>query len=507
MKRLFISLISIFSIIAAYGQSKTEYNLEASGSMSSGEHTPFWMVNHSWGIIPNTADYTYTRGGVFHQSKLNKDWSLEAGIDIIQSPNSKYGDVWLQQLYGRVNWKIFRLDIGSREDYVSFLDPNLSSGDFVYSNNARPIPQIKGSIPEFWLVPGTKGNFFLKGEFSIGKYLDGEWLEDWASPFKQKFTKDVMFNYKSIYFRLGDIEKRHKMQFTVGMSHMAQWGGSIYDYNPTKESNWEWQWNVHKQPEGFDDFLRVMIGKEGSSKASERDQVFVSGSHWGAYFLKYDYKFTEKDRVSVYIQHFFEDGTGMGGINGQYKDNLYGLEYKRKEKSYLTGAVLEFIYTKNQSGPIHNNLLIDDDHKDYVKKAYGADNYYNNGDYVQGPSHYGKSIGTPLFLSPEYNKDGRVNFQSNRIVSFHLGLEGYLFNNLQYRLLATTGRSWGRYSMPYTKVQKGATAKLELIYYFPKNEGLDFKLELGCDYKEFFGGKTMGGAITLRKRGILFERK
>ncbi|GHT42289.1 hypothetical protein FACS189437_10120 [Bacteroidia bacterium] len=499
MKRYILILITCLFFVHSSGQVNTSYKAEIFGSGATGEHTPFWMVNHNWGMTALDAGNFYARAGVFHEQILTKDWSWEAGIDLAGGSSAPYGKVWMQQLYGRLNWKIWRLDAGSREEYVSLLHPQLSSGDFVNSNNARPFPQVKAGIPEFLLVPYTKGNFFIKGDFAVGKYLDGQWQEDRALPHNQSYTKDILSHNKSIFFRFGDIEKKNKSQFVFGMVHAVQWGGTLYPFT------YKWQYEPVKQPHRIEDLMRVVIAKEGSASSSGADVAYVAGSQWGAYTFRYDYKLKNENRVSLYVHHFFEDGSGMTYEN--YRDNLVGLEFRSKNKSLLSGAVLEYIYTKQQTGPIHFNLDMDDEHRDkLISKGNGNDNYYNNVDYVQGPSYFGKTMGTPLLLSPEYNTDGSLNFHGNRIVALHLGVEGYLHPALQYRVLLTTGQDWGRYYKPYTAIKKGFASQLELIYACPKIQGLDIKLSAGYDKGEFFGGDTFGGGISLVKRGIVYSR-
>jgi hypothetical protein len=474
------------------------YRLEIFGSAATGEHTPFWSVNQNWGIVPLEANNFYLRRSAFHEQILNDEWSFDAGIDIVGATSSAYGNLWIQQLYGRLNWKIWRLDIGAREDYTSHMNARLSSGDFVKSNNYRPIPDIKLSIPEYILVPYTKGNMYIKGHFAIGYYLDSRWKENKARPYNQSYTTELLSHHKSIYFRFGNIETKNRMQLTVEMDHVTQWGGKLYNY----QSN---RYEVNHQPRGLDDFFRIVIAKEGSLFSTQSDQLYVSGSQWGAYLFKWDYKLTNKDQLSVYTNHFFDDGSGM--VFENYRDGLFGLEYKKKNKSWLSGAVFEYIYTKQQTGPIHFNLNMDDEHRSkLMKKGNGCDNYYNNGDYVQGPSYFGRTMGTPLLLSPMYNTDGSLNFKSNRIIAFHLGVEGYLHPTLQYRLLLTTGRTWGRYIIPFRSIKKGFASHLELIYTPDRLEGFDITLSAGYDKGEFFGGDTFGSSITFSKRGVIYHK-
>jgi hypothetical protein len=502
MKRtLFFVLLSLISFLS-FSQIKDSYRVETSGLIANGDNTPFWILNRQWGIIPLDADNIYVRGSVFHEQTLDNDWSFDAGIDIVGANTSVYGNTWVQQLYGRVNWKIWRLDIGAREDYTSLLNARLSSGDFVKSNNARPIPEIKLNIPEYILVPYTKGNMSVKGDFAIGYYLDSRWKEKTALPHLQSYTKDILSHHKSIYFRFGNIATKNRLQFTAGMDHVTQWGGKLYIYWGI---NGQGQYVVTNQPRRITDFFRVVIAKEGSSKSSNADNAYVSGSQWGAYLLRFDYKLTDKDLLSIYTNHFFDDGSGM--VFENYRDGLFGIEYKTKNNSWLSGAVFEYIYTKQQTGPIHHNMKMDDEHRDKLqRKGNGNDNYYNNVDYVQGPSYFGYSLGTPMLLSPIYNKDGSLNFKSSRIVAFHLGMEGYLHPAWQYRLLLTTGQSWGRYYIPFKSIKKGFASQLELIYTPAYLEGFDIKLSVAYDKGEFFGGDTFGGNITFCKRGIIYEK-
>jgi hypothetical protein len=500
MKRTILIPILFLFVLKAFGQTNTAYSVEMLGSAANGEQTPFWLVNHQWGRVSLDANTVYVRGSVFHEQTINSDWSFDAGIDVLEASSSNYGNGWIQQLYGRLNWKIWRLDMGSREDYVSFLHPDLSSGDFSYSNNARPIPQIQISIPNFILIPYTQGNIYFKGDFSVGKYLDGDWLEKRALPYKQSYTKNVLSHKKSFYLKFGDIETQHKRQFIFGMSHVAQWGGTTFTIFNTQK------YEITRQPHGIADFIRVATAQEGSASSTGADRAYVSGSQWGTYTLRYDYKTKNDNRLSAYLQHFFDDGSGM--VFENYKDNLIGLELKTKKKSVLSGAVFEYVYTKQQTGPIHHNMNMDDDHKNQLqKKGNGNDNYYNNVDYVQGPSHFGKTIGTPLLLSPEYNTDGRLNFKSNRIIAFHFGVEGYLHPRFQYRILLTTGQSWGRYYVPFIAVKKGVASQLDLIYNCSRIKDLDVKLSLGNNQGEFFGEKTWGGNITLTKRGCWVKKQ
>jgi hypothetical protein len=482
-------------------QSLTTYRAETFGSIATGDHTPFWTTNHNWGMTSLTANNFYLRGAIAHQQTLNRNWSWQAGIDLAAGSPTNYGNPWIQQLYGRLNWKSLRLDIGPREDYVSFLDPHLSSGDMSLSSHARPIPEIKISLPDFLLVPYTKGRFYFKGDFALGRYFDGKWQENTALPYAQSYTKDVLSHHKAVYFRFGNIEQNNsKMQFTLGFTHYAQWGGTLY-YSFYEDGSPRYA--ITHQPHGFNELLRMMFAQRGSENSSGADRANVAGSHWGTYLANFDYRLSPKQQLQFYFLHFFEDGSSMNPRS--FMDMTLGLRYTTRQPQLLSGILFEYIYTKNQSGSIHY-VTQDDAHAHLRTLETGNDDYYHNVDYVQGPSYYGRSFGTPLFLAPGYNTDGRLHFKNNRITAFHLGLEGYLHPTLRYRILATTGRGWGRYYRPFLQMQEGLATQLELIHTPAKHPDWQLKATLGCDRGPFFGGNTFGGALTLAKRGVIGNR-
>src|SRR3712207_1499825 len=114
---------------------------------------------------------------------------------------------------------------------------------------------------------------------------------------------------------------------------------------------------------------------------------------------------------------------------------MLGMELNLKRGSWLRNVVLEYLYTKYQSGPIyHDHTPGRSDH------LGGRDNYYNH--YIYGGwQHWGQAMGNPLYRSPIYNKDGKIDFQDNRFRAFHLGWSGQPADWLDYRVLGTWQRS------------------------------------------------------------------
>ncbi len=495
MKKYLIYILIIFlNVFVSLAQNEeTTYQAEAFGSVSTGSHTPFWMTSQTWGMVPLDANNGYVRGEIAHQRKINAELSLKAGIELAASTKRAFNTVWIQQAYAELGWKKWNVRLGPKQAYKSFFNENLSSGDFMISNNARPIPEMNVSLEDFVLVPYTKGKFYLKGDFALGKMLDGDYIEAIAKPAGKNYTRDILTHHKSIFFRFGNYEKGNNNRFTFGMEHYAFWSG-VSTINGVSQ----------QQPNKFADLVRTFFAIEEGGSQNAGEYFYVSGSHWGAYTFKFDHRLKNQDEISINWQHFFDDGSGMGPQN--IKDMLLSLEYKSKKKQFISGAVLEYLYTKNQSGSVHFNETVDDAHKNLQKKGNGMDDYYNNWQYSEGPSYYGRSFGTPLLLSPEYNTDGNVNFKSNRIVAYHGAIEGYFNDNFSYRLRATYGKTWGRYKVPFINTKDGVAASLDITYHPSKIDGLDFKFTTALNKGAFFDDNSFGTGISIIKRGIISKK-
>ena len=134
-------------------------------------------------------------------------------------------NVFIQQAYAEIGYRSLLLSVGSKERYNSLWDRNLSSGDMVQSPNARPIPEVNLSMPEFTVVPWTKGLLQVRGDFAMGRSFDTDYLEDFANV-KQTYVKNVLWHHKSFFLRIKDTRNDFPLSFTMGAQHFAQWGGT-----------------------------------------------------------------------------------------------------------------------------------------------------------------------------------------------------------------------------------------------------------------------------------------
>ena len=225
---------------------------------------------------------------------------------------------------------------------------------------------------------------------------------------------NLWYNYKRCYFRTNPEKNFH---VTVGMQAAAMFGGSTYTYrNGTLNATEHRGFNLK-------DALQMFLPIEGG-------EDYYKGSHLGSWDFKAVYRFRDGERLSAYFEWPWEDGSGIGKMNGW--DGLWGIQFDFAHKGIVTKAVVEYLDFTNQSGPFHFDP---DDNPDspLAGHAEGADSYYNN-DYYGGYTNYGMSIGTPYLLAPIYNHNGMLEYLHNRARGFHAAVEGNPTDRIGYRV-------------------------------------------------------------------------
>ncbi|MDL2264792.1 capsule assembly Wzi family protein [Parabacteroides sp. OttesenSCG-928-G07] len=459
------------------------YHAETFGSVATGNTTPFWMASNNYGVTPIDAGSGLLRGGITINKSLYRHFFWRAGAEaIIAAPREK--NIFIQQLYAEIGFQSFLLSIGSKERYRSLYNRNLSSGDMILSTNARPIPEVSVGLPQFTVVPLTKGWLQVKGEITVGKAFESDYLKSFAKP-DIRYVKDILWHYKSAFVRIGDTRNEAPFSVAFGIQHIAQWGGESTDPN----------WGV--QPHSLKDFVRVFFGRSGGEDASEGDQINILGSHHLSYEMKLGY--TKKTwAVHAYYQHISADKSGLLFYNGT--DGLWGVEVDLKRFSPIRKIVAEFITTRNQSGSFH---YINFDHAAHPGRGGGDDDYYNNWEYATGSTYFNRSVGSPLLISPEYNTDNELGFKSTRVRDYHLGLEGDLSPQLSYRFLMTVMNGWGTSYAPFLKKKTGTSLLFDLAYTHPKLSDWQFMGSIGADTGNITGKSTYGFRLGIRKQGIL----
>lgn len=495
MKRkasLIFYILSAVSLLPVFGQADcmpencTTYRIETTGSAASGEQTPFWIVSNRYGTIPLESGNGLLCAGVFHNQQLENQFHWAAGIDLIYAA-PRYKNMFAQQIYAELGYKSLLLSIGSKERYHSIIDRNVSSGDMVLSPNARPFPEINLSLPEFTILPYTKGWIQVKGDFAVGRSFDKSYLIDHTSKSNKSFTyvNHVLWHHKSGFLRLQDSRNDFPFFGILGGEHWVQWGGESTDPE------------MGKQPQSLKDFLRVLAGKEGGTEATLSAQLNVLGNHYGSFYFATGYQNKTWGTIQAYHQHYFEDMSGIELSNGF--DGLWGIEFASRRLSWIKKIVLEYLITKDQSGPMH---FIAFDRDKHSGRGGGWDDYYNNGEYTTGTSYFGRSLGSALIISPEYNENGDVKFTNNRLKCWHIGINGDISARLSYRLLFTSMQGWGQSFTPFLDIKSSVATLAEIHYTNPHLKGWAFGGAIAFDTGNMIE-KNQGFYLSIQKQGIL----
>lgn len=463
------------------------YKIETSATLSGGEHTPFWLVANKHGLSSIRKNNAYLDAGIFRDMEKDKDFSYALGLEMVGASRftSKF---FIQQAYADVRYRWLQLSIGSKERGSELKNDLLSSGGMTFSTNARPIPQVRLSIPEYTPVPFTKHWLHVKGHVAYGRFTDDNFQERFTGG-RSKFTKGTYYHSKAAFVKVEN--EKSLVSVELGIEMAAQFGGDCY------YPNGDGTYTVIATPNKLKDFIKVFIPSGGGSDASESDQINILGNHVGSYSAAVSYRFPDW-KVRAYYEHFFEDRSGMVFTYGMWKDCLTGLEVTLPENPVATAVVGEFIYTKHQSGAFH---YLDGFNKPFT----GADNYYNNGQYA-GWEHWGQGLGNPFLTAPIYNEDGDLAFKSNRVKGFHLGVNGSPTSEIDYRVLVSVVKHWGTYGVPFRAIRRSRNGLLEVTYKPERIKGWSFTLAGAADGGNMVGD-SWGGMLTIRKTGLIGKNR
>lgn len=486
MKRMiFVIIASLLSglfserLYAQKSDFELRYETEINVISGDGDFTPFWLSANRQGMVSLSPNNGYLRAGVYKDVNREDRFSYGFGVDIAGAYEQS-APFYIQQAYVDLKYRSLGLTVGSKE-YTSLLEnAELSSGSMVWSGNARPVPQILVGVPRFTNVPGTNGWMQVKGEVSYGISTDANYQRDrYKKPFS--YARNILFHRKNLILKF---EKDAPFYGIVGIDMAAHFGGDVYYANGS----------VVHCPTDLESFLKVFVPMSGGSNSTWSDQVNILGNHVGSYLMEFGYK-RDDWRVKIYKEHYFDDHSGM--IFKNWQDGLWGVEFNRGGRSWLTGAVFECMNSTDQSGPILWNK-----NETIPIQVSGADDYYNN---IYGWAHWGMTQGTPFITSPDYNADGYMSVRNSRVRAFHVGLKGCISNEFEYRFLSSYSKNWGTLYLPFFKIKDNYSGVLELKYAPRKYAGWSFGAALGVDTGSLLGD-NWGLQFSVKKSGIILKR-
>ena len=482
-----------------------QYSVEMQASVANNK-TPLWLNANKYGLSSLDKTNGYIRGTVVRplQADSARRWAVGYCLDLA-APLNYTSNVVVQQAYVEARWLHGVLTAGAKQYPMELKNQTLSSGSQTLGINARPVPQVRLALPEYWKLPIGRGWLHLKGHVAYGMMTDDSWQHSFTGK-HTKYADHVLYHSKAGYLKIGNEYSSFPVSIELGLEMASQFGGNPYQ---VADDGTMVQVPTDK---GLKSFWNAFI--PGGQDASDGVYGNKEGNVLGSWLMRINYDH-ELWRFSVYGDHFFEDhsqmflldynGYGEGDEWNVWKkrryfryavrDMMLGAEFNLKYGTWLRNIVFEYIYTKYQSGPYnHDRTQNISDH------VAGVDDYYNHSVYT-GWQHWGQVMGNPLFRSPIYNTDGNINVRDNRFWALHLGVSGKPAERLDYRLLGTYQVGWGTYDMPFTRKHHNISFLTEASYRFNKG----WKATLG--YAMDFGSQQMlghnaGAQLTISKSGV-----
>lgn len=524
-KRTYVLIVSLLFISTSWSQQSRSfvqgltYNVEMQTTVSSGDNNPLWLNANKYGLSSIKNDNGYIRGGIFRPLTADsaRQWRIGYGLDVATAYHFT-STIVIQQAFIECKWHRGVLTVGSKEQPMELKNNELSSGSQTLGINARPIPEVRISLPDYYMIPGSKGWLSFKGHIAYGNPTDDKWQHTFTDG-TTKYTKNTIYHSKAGYVRIGK-EGKSKFNVELGLEMACIIGGTSYNIYDT-EGNYLPE---IKNGKILTNIWNAFIPGSGKDATEKGVLSNAEGDHLGSYLLRINWN-PGKWKISAYSDHFFEDhssmflldyngyGTGVNWNKKEHnkfilydlKDIMLGVEVQMPTNKIISNIVCEYLYTKYQSGPIYH------DHSEAISDHIGGDDNYYNHSFYTGWQHWGQVIGNPLYRSPLYNTDRQILVENNRFIAWHVGINGNPVQGLYYKTLITAQKGWGTYDMPFADSKKNISMLIETTYQLPKTvstiktRGWSIKGALAFDRGALLGD-NLGFQFSIIKNGVFTNK-
>lgn len=428
--------------------------LEIGGFGSSTGEVPFWLQTNQYGTVPREAPTAWVRGATTisyrsdsTQKRPRVDWG--AGLEVVGQAGASQAAI-LSEGYvkARLGWlEIFG---GRRKQVLGFAQSPLSAGSFIWSRNALPMPRLQIGTIDYVPIGFTKKFVAFKALFAHG------WFGD------QKFVQDSYLHQKSLSIRLGKPASR--FQLYGSFTHEVQWAGYAYfsKADPTLSFDGQYANSLVAYYNVVVPASKVAL--RDRSKFTTNDQNRV-GDHRGSAEVALSVDMNQWTLIH-YQQHFYDLGRKL--YNGRnIEDGLYGIRLQSKSPDRLIDDLVFEVFNSRSQGYVQFGKLLGGE----------PENYFVNGQYPDGWSYQGRTIGIPFITqtadtnpelgAQEFSRNdadgnpvgGVFSINNNRVLAFNLGVSGSIRtfkragstdmkpNYWRYQLKASYSQNDGVYSI------------------------------------------------------------
>jgi hypothetical protein len=456
-----VTLAFLLIALTVSGQDRNyNFTVQTLGGYTTPGVVPFWLRSNQFGSIPLDGASLSFIGAARKDYDLSGDKLFDWGASFEGRANLGQGsNLTLIEGYGKIRLGIFELRAGRSKKSTGLCDTTLTSGSWAISGTSLGIPEVELSVRDFWTLPILGELFAFKGNFSHG------WMGD--APMNQYWVGDTIslatyLHQKSIYGRFG--KSSWKLKLYGGFNHQVIWSNGQEYYSDEFTLTF------------LQNYLYVVTGKRFNNGNIQLERL---GNHSGSIDIGIEYEF-ERVKLLLYRQNFYDAGALsylaniQDGLNGISIENMQ----KTNEPVLWKKILFELLYTKNQAGEPWS-----------PPTPTQCENYYNHGQYFNGWSYNGSSLGNPFITVRSDARNGlpshpRDYFINNRIIAFHFGGEGS-FRYLNYIIRASWSKNYGTYRTTVEEQSTGITDPGSFGI-FGMQEQFSMYLELNRELKNGF---------------------
>ena len=110
----------------------------------------------------------------------------------------------------------------------------LSSGSQTLGINARPVPQVRLALSDYWTLPFANGWLHLKGHIAYGMMTDQNWQHNFTAK-QSKYTDRALFHSKAGYLKVGNDEVFCPWSLEMGLKMVSILQNAV---NSNKDIQW-----------------------------------------------------------------------------------------------------------------------------------------------------------------------------------------------------------------------------------------------------------------------------
>ncbi len=420
-----------------------EGSVEVNGAVGSEDVIPFWMFTNSSTEFGALSNFSGT-GEVIGTYDISENASVEAGGSFFYRDDVT-DEFQRRELYARFQNNWLRVTLGAKASETLNEGLSATNKNFLWSNNARPIPGLLIEANEPIRISDVFGI-----DWGIGHYVMND----------DRYVEDTRIHYKRLALVV-TLNENHKL--TGRIQHFAQWAGTSPEVGDLESD--------------FSAFVDVFFARRSKEVLVDGELLNAVGNHLGSYLLDYEFN-TNIGAFSISHEHPFEDGSGTRLAN--FPDGVWAVFFEPSNSRIFDAFQYEFITTTDQGN----------------SPTAGVDNYFNNSVYRSGWTYEQNIIGLPFVLFDRTTQIGPLNspIVGNRIVAHNFGASGQI-NKIAWKLKSTAVTNKGLAGVPFDPELRNWYNYLLLSY---TNEAYGtISLSAGAD----FGNLTdtnFGGGIGYR---------